>query len=77
MKRFNYFIDLKHSAVQNAFNMVASLPTYSLIYKPKNISFHNLCLASTVLPPLKQLLGLGLNFIVRLRLPTQISLKQA
>ena len=62
MKTFNYFVDVQRSAVQNAFTIVASLPSYSLIRQPKNISFHNLCLASTVLPPLKQLLGLGLNF---------------
>jgi hypothetical protein len=62
MKNFQYIVDTNYSPYANAIRKVTSIPTYSLIRQPKNIAFHNLCLNSTKLPPLKQLLGLGLNF---------------
>ena len=62
MKSFQYFVELNSSPHANAIRKIASIPIYSLLRQQKNIASHNLCLNSTTLPPLKQLLGLSLNF---------------
>jgi len=63
MFTYNYVPDITVSPRRNAIRMLLEQPGYLVTQKPRQSSFHNLCSASTTIPPtLHSLLGLGLNF---------------
>ena len=63
MFTYNYVPDITVSPRRNAIRMLLEQPRYLVTQKPRQSSFHNLCSASTTIPPtLHSLLGLGLIF---------------
>lgn len=63
--RYGFIADVNFKSRKNAGIELSNIPTWLYFCRPNNQSFHNLCKIKNPTPGMKNLLGLGLNFIPR------------